>query len=154
MRLEKAGCESETFARGTPRVIEQTVLVNARGRVGRIAARSLMVNSYTLLAAIGRLAPPVLGLASNTTLAMSRPRGSAEELLMSGRIYVLRLKVSHPGEHLPIGHSAWAIGSDRPAGQSCQPPALRRVSKGFLRKRLARVHRRLSVQHWSPRRLG
>ena len=116
--------------------------------------RDRLVNSYTLLAAIGRLAPQVLDFASNTTLAMSRPRGSAEELLMPGRIHVLRLNVPDPSEQPQIGHSAWAIGSDRLAGQSCQPPALRRVSKGFLRKRLARVHRRVSVQLWSPRRQG
>jgi hypothetical protein len=82
----------------------------------------------------------VFDFASNTTLAMSRPGGSAEELRMPGGTHVPRLNVPDPGEQPQMHHSACAIGSDRLAGQSCQPPALSRVSKGFLRKQLARVH--------------
>jgi hypothetical protein len=74
------------------------------------------------------------------TLAMSRPSGSAEELWMPGRTHVSRLNAPDPGEQPQIRHSAYAIGCDRLAGQSRQPPALGRVSKGFLRIRLARVH--------------
>jgi hypothetical protein len=47
---------------------------------------------------------------------MSRSRGSAEELLLPGRIRVLGPKVPDPSAQPQVGHGAWAIWGDWLAG--------------------------------------